>query len=86
MFPPLASYGDLQNCTGAPLQNCIGAAGQNSATPSEKVFDFHFIVKAGPDLLTTPGIGGPYFDPSYGLSYADPGDFERKAIDGYAIQ
>jgi hypothetical protein len=80
MVPALASYGDLQNETGLP--------GQNSPTPSEKVFVRHFIVKIDPNLLTSfpPGTG-PYFDPSCGVTYTGPGGqtgFEGQAIAGYA--
>jgi hypothetical protein len=76
--PPITSFGDLTNSIGVP--------GQNTPTPSEKVFDFHFIVKVDPSLLTafTPQIG-PYFDPSYGVWYASAADFEAKAIAGYAV-
>jgi hypothetical protein len=39
------------------------------------VFGYHFIVQ----------IGSQYYDPSYGVQYASPADFESKAIAGYAI-
>ena len=66
-------YGDLANQADLP--------GQNTRPPSEKVFDRHFIVKVNPSL-PVPGQG-PYFDPSYGVWYAGPADFEAKAIAGY---
>jgi hypothetical protein len=62
-------YGDLIN------QSTL--YGQNTSPPSEKVFGFHFIVKK------TGVAGGPYFDPSYGVTYSNAADFESKAIDGY---
>jgi hypothetical protein len=65
-------YGDLESESGLP--------GQNSPTPSEKAFNLHFIVK----VEGIPGIGGPYFDPSYGATYDDDCDFENQAIAGYA--
>jgi hypothetical protein len=55
-------------------------AAQNTAPPSEKVFDFHFIVQVDPGLA---GGKGPYFDPSYGSWYADNGAFESQAIWGF---
>jgi len=73
-LPPDSVFGDLTSET--------GISGQNSPTPSEKFFGVHFIVKAPSSL----GVGGPYFDPSYGVTYANPFDFESKAIGGYADQ
>jgi hypothetical protein len=74
MVPPQPGgvFGDLTN------QNTL--AGQNTAPPSEKVFGRHFIVKK------TGVTGGPYFDPSYGVEYANAADFESKAVDGYGRQ
>jgi len=66
---PGGVFGDLTNKTTLP--------GQNTAPPSEKVFARHFIVKF------TGGTGGPYFDPSYGVTYTNAADFESKAVDGY---
>jgi hypothetical protein len=65
-------YGDL---TSRPT-----LAGQNTAPPSEKIFDAHFIVK-----VTLPGVSPSYYDPSYGVFYLNADDFENKAIDGYLI-
>jgi hypothetical protein len=62
-------YGDLANST--------SLAGQNTQPPAEKVFLFHFVVRAG--------SGGTYYDPSYGITYTNALDLESKAIDGYAI-
>lgn len=67
-------FGDLTSLTGLP--------GQNSPTPSEKAFNLHFIVK----VPSVPGIGGPYFDPSYGVTYTGACDFEAKAVAGYGEQ
>lgn len=48
--------------------------------PSEKVFTYHYIVKAP---ASPTGVGGPYFDPSYGATYADDCDFEAQEVAGY---
>jgi hypothetical protein len=72
--PPGDLYGDLQTVD--------GAAGQNSSRPSEKGFVRHYIVKVRP----VPGEGytpTEFYDPSYGLIYADEADFESQAIEGY---
>lgn len=68
MVPPLANdiYGDLTNLLGLP--------GQNTPTPSEKVFGSHFIVLQGSN----------FYDPSYGVTYADASDFQSKAVAGFA--
>lgn len=68
---PPNRYADLTNDTGAP--------GQNTITPSQKLFGDHAIVK------TTIGGTTRYFDPSYGLEYSGPGEFATKAVDGYVI-
>ncbi len=81
--PSPPGYGDLANLPGAP--------GQNSPTPGEKIFGFHFIVDVLDPTLTSsfgtivPPVAttGPFFDPSYGLAYSGPGDFEGQAIAGY---
>ena len=74
MVPPKPGniYGDLHSQT--------TLVGQNTAPPSEKVFDLHFVVHV------SPGITGmnPYFDPSYGVQYSSAADLEMKAIKGYA--
>jgi hypothetical protein len=61
------------------LTNGTGAAGQNSPTPAEKFFTAHFIIKA-----PMSGVGGPYFDPSYGITYSSACDFESKSVAAYA--
>ena len=63
---PGSQYGQLTNNT--------GLAGQNSPKPSEKLFGFHFIVKAN----------SGYYDPSYGVTYTGPRGFETSALEGYA--
>lgn len=77
MVPPLpgGDYGDLVSLNTIPSQN--------TSPPSEKMFDLHFIVKDLSNGALYPGHG-PYFDPSYGLSYLDAADLEAKLIDGYA--
>jgi hypothetical protein len=62
-------YGDLTSLAGLP--------GQNTSMPVEKVFGNHLII------MTAQGIGGPYFDPSYGVPYSGEADFEAKAVAGY---
>ena len=70
--PPGGDYGEVTNANGKP--------GQNMPTPKEKVFGVHFFVR-------TTGISGDrYFDPSYGVRYANQSDFENDAIKGWAIQ
>ena len=69
-------FGQMISQTGLP--------GQNSMTPSEKVFGAHFIVK---DTFGTSG-SVLYYDPSYGVTYLNACDplqgFEYKAVAGYA--
>ena len=59
------TFGDLTNDKGLP--------GQNSPTPSQKIFADHAIVK----------FDKTYYDPSYGVTYSDPADFIKKAVAGY---
>jgi hypothetical protein len=74
MVPPLAMnvYGDMRSES--------GISSQNTPTPSEKVFWRHYIVKVA------EAKGDPYFDPPYGITYADADDFERKAVEGYVAK
>ena len=66
---PGGSYGDFTNAT--------GAAGQNSPTPSEKIFTRHFVVRAGAPSL--------YYDPSYGNGpFSSPRALESAELQGYA--
>lgn len=71
---PSGGFGDLSNE--------IGLQGQNSATPSEKAFGSHYIVSVPPDSRLTNL--GPYFDPSYGVTYGGSSDFEQHLV-GYDI-
>ncbi|HID98912.1 MAG TPA: hypothetical protein EYP59_01310 [Thiotrichaceae bacterium] len=64
-------YGDFVNLP--------GVAGQNTRTPSEKVFHDHWIVKVELDQLSSK----PYYDPSYGLVYENKEDFEKNALYGF---
>jgi hypothetical protein len=52
-----------------------GASGQNTITPYVKVFGGHAIAK----------YGEVYYDPSYGVTYANEQDFEDQAIVGYGL-
>jgi hypothetical protein len=76
MVPPQPGgiYGDVTSL------NTL--AGQNTSPPSEKMFGSHYIVKVNSSLYSFGQ--GPYFDPSYGVTYLDANDMELKAIDGYA--
>lgn len=67
-------YGDLTNKP--------ELRGQNTAPPSEKVFGNHMILKLDPNVC--PPGKCPYFDPSYGVAYSGPADFEGNAVAGYA--
>ena len=72
MVPEQESYGDCQSLP--------GIAGQNTTTPSEKVFGGHAIIEI-------PNIAGDkYFDPSYGKTYQNTLEFEKDAIGGYAFE
>lgn len=52
-----------------------GLPGQNTPTPSEKFFGNHWIVMyAGTNM---------YYDPSYGVTYADAKNFQTKAVYGF---
>jgi hypothetical protein len=73
--PSGPAFGDLTSLS--------GVAGQNSPTPSEKAFNYHFIVEVNNSAVTNQG---PYFDPSYGQIYTSNCDFETKAVAGYASQ
>jgi hypothetical protein len=70
-----ARVGDLYG----DLHSQATLVGQNTAPPSEKVFDAHFIVYVSPAITG----GAPYYDPSYGVTYLDAADLELKAIKGY---
>jgi len=52
--------------------------GQNQPNPFA-TFDNHWIVRIG----DASGANNQYYDPSYGGTYADPGDMEQKALDAF---
>lgn len=75
--PPSQIFGELKSEATLP--------GQNSAPPSEKFFNSHYIVKLNDAAVVPPfSQPGPYFDPSYGAFYTSSASFEDKAIWGYA--
>jgi len=53
--------------------NVVGISGQNASTPAEKFFGNHKVVLAGT-------AAEPYYDPSYGVTYADAPDMEWKSV------
>jgi hypothetical protein len=61
-------YGELTSIGGVP--------GQNSPTPSEKVF-------SNQALIRYPSGTGTYYDPSYGKTYVDQAGFQTNATDGF---
>jgi len=73
------------------LTSTAGLAGQNTPTPSEKVFGQHYIVALGPTLATSIP-GDSYFDPSYGRTYTNAAVFETGtgagtgSVAGYAVK
>lgn len=72
--PAGGNYGDLTSTTGIP--------GQNAPTPSQKVFFLHVILK-----YTFADTGETtYFDPSYGETYLHEGEFQAKAVAGFAME
>ncbi len=54
-----------------------GIPGQNTPTPASKLFNLHYVYLVGQ-------TGGPYYDPSYGVTYEDESDFTSKAIAAWA--
>jgi Glucodextranase, domain B/Carboxypeptidase regulatory-like domain len=62
-------------------RNDFGEPGQNTSTPSAKIFKWHAFVAVGTGIGTTR-----YYDPSYGLEYSSPEDFQEKALDGWAFR
>ncbi len=64
------------------MSDLAGYVGWTSSPPSEKFFGLPYIIQAPSGL----SVGGPYFDPSYGVTYSDNCDFESKAIAGYAVR
>jgi hypothetical protein len=90
-------FGDLNNANGLPGQNSsvptLMFTPITPPAPSEKIFDYHFIVE---DLGDEDGIlinssAGPYYDPSYGKAYTgacgpQAGGFEHDAVAGYVTK
>jgi len=70
MWPARAVYGDLTNASGVP--------GQNTDTPETKIFGDHVILQTSP-------VGGipDYYDPSYGVRWNGPADFQANALFGF---
>jgi hypothetical protein len=58
------------------IANQAGIAGQGLTTPAEKAFILHCIQK----------YNGVYYDPSYGVTYANDADFQTNAVAGYGIK
>jgi hypothetical protein len=81
-----------QNNKYGELVSQVGLAGQNSPTPSEKVFGVHYILKiTDSDAISDGRLTTFYYDPSYGVTY--PGEkeeaqrnFEKDAVAGYYKQ
>jgi len=71
MYPVVPSFGNLTEDQGLP--------GQSSVNPSEKVFNWHYIVQY-------PAGGALWYDPSYGVTYSSAASFETQSIQGYAKQ
>lgn len=65
-------YFDMNYGQGGDLYTIGGLPGQNSSTPSEKVFTEH-------NFLYYPGL---YYDPSYGVTYFDAADMESQVLYG----
>jgi hypothetical protein len=59
----------------------LGTRGQNTAPLSENVFRNHVFLK-----YTGAGVTTTYYDPSYGVTYPGPGDFQTKAIAGFGAR
>lgn len=78
-----AAYNDAtggDNLTFGDLLSQPGVGGQNTDTPSQKKFDKHFIVAPKPDgVFLTP----MYYDPSYGVTYADEQAFQNTSVAGF---
>jgi hypothetical protein len=55
------------------LTSLTNVPGQNTTPPSEKAFGNHRIAL----------FAGKYYDPSYGLTYTGPMDFQTQAVDGF---
>jgi hypothetical protein len=71
-------YGYYDKPGGTNFKNERTLYGQNSApgAPAEKVFGNHQFLK----------YNGTYYDPSYGVTYTGPADFQSKAVAGFGNQ
>jgi len=66
-------------------QSNAGLPGQNTPTPSEKVFIRHFIIKytkMGQDCTTSDC----YYDPSYGVTFRNEAGFQSNAVYAFVRQ
>ena len=74
-------FGDATN-------DASGIPGQNTLPPAEKIFGNHVYVlphlvdNSSGTPVPVPASGGPYFDPSYGVTYLNTADFVQKAVAG----
>ena len=69
-----ATYCDYISQTGIP--------GQNTETPSEKVFTQHFVImytKMGQNCM----MSACYYDPSYGVTFLNEAGFQTGAVFGF---
>lgn len=55
------------------MKFAAGIPGQNSPTPSQKLFEVHLLLK----------VGSSYLDPSYGRQYSGPAEFQESAVEGF---
>jgi hypothetical protein len=77
------SLGTVPPCPGnvyGEVQRGSGLAGQNSPTPAESAFGYHFIA----EYIDADGTGS-YYDPSYGVIYDSTDDFEDHSVAGYWV-
>jgi hypothetical protein len=81
-----------QNNKYGELVSQVGLAGQNSPTPSEKVFGEHYILKiTDVEAISNGRLTTFYYDPSYGVIYKGKKEeaernFEKDAVAGYYKQ
>jgi len=83
--PPIPSdptkFGDARN-------DLTGLNGQNTFPPAEKIFGNHVFIlphltdNSSGTPIPVPTPGGPYYDPSYGVTYSGIPDFVTKAVAG----
>jgi hypothetical protein len=70
--PPGRMYAYVFNQSGEP--------GQNEKDPSQKAHINHAVID-----MSDPRVTMPFLDPSYGLTYTGPVDFQSKAVNGYFL-